>query len=473
MGLRPVDSDVGGAGSGSTGGGGSTAPDVALSEYISIWGDSRTAQNWNTAGYAALARGYAWWAEALSGRVRLSRKYNFGVSGDSIDQLRQRMVNDTANSEGVKPSQVPPSHAVIHIGTNSINSEIPLATCISQLNACIDWLLSKNHVVYVVSEWPRGQVIGGANQAILTSAAQKIMYGYAREIRKLARTKKIKVIDVWPAMADPSSSTAQPRANYLNNDSLHPSIGAGFLTGKLIAQAMQENNAHKIVYVPGSQDLYDATSNKEGCLSPNPMLKGSGGTMASGITGLAPDNWTVTPSAGLSAVGSNVTVTMPDGTKREAYRLVISGTPTTTQGSVMLRIPAKTRVDATGPWLGRVDDGDVLEAWGEVMVNGAHSNFGNVTCNIVSTTSALSALGGTVTGGTGAVTDASFTGDQQWPTNLKQDYYAVARSPELLVTSAHTQFQIEVRAYFLEANVAASLTVDILTAGVRKKTLPV
>lgn len=447
---------------------GATAP--ILMEYISIWGDSRTSQNWNTAGNAATARGYAWWTEALSGRVRLNRKYNFGVSGDSILQLQQRIANDTANADGVKPSQVPPSHAVLHIGTNSINAETALATCMLQLNQIIDWLLSKSHTVYVVCEWPRGQTINGVAKSILTVPAQKIMLGYAREIRKLTRTKKIKVIDVWPMMADPASTTAQPRAGYLNNDSLHPSIGGGFLTGKLITDAMRENDGHRLVFPPGTQDLYDATSNKEGALNNNPMLRGTGGAFAAGASGVAPDGWTMTPSGGLTAVGSNVVVTMPDGSKRDALRIVVSGTPDASSGSVMLRVPTTLRSNASGVWFNKIADGDILEAWGEILVKGDHANFGNVACNITSTSAALSQSGGVVTGGTGTPNLDTFTGDIQWPANLKQDYYAVVRSPELVVTAAHTQFQVEIRAYFLEAAVPVSLTFDIVSGGMRKKT---
>uniref|UniRef100_A0AAU6W039 Chromosome partition protein Smc n=1 Tax=Pseudomonas phage Nican01 TaxID=3138540 RepID=A0AAU6W039_9CAUD len=431
---------------------------AVMMEYLSVWGDSRTAQNWNSTGNAILARGYGWWAEALSGRVRMHLKYNFGVSGDSIQQLLDRINNDTANASGVKPSQVPPSHAVVHIGTNSINAGNSVASCTYQLNQVINWLIGKGHTVYVVSEWPRGLTASG--NAMLTADNQKIMYGYAREVRKLARAKKIKVIDCWPAMADPTLNTAQPRLNYLNGDGLHPSIGAGFLTGKLIAKALEENNAHKIAYPPGSQDQYDATSNKEGVLNTNPMLVGTGGTKATNATGDVPDAWTLTPSTGLSVVSSKITLTMPDGTKREATRLVISGTPAV-NGSVMLRVPNTTRANTTGVWYGKINDGDILEGWAEIQVAGDFVNMSNVTCNLVADTTALSALGGTYTSG-------GSTGDLQWPDNLKQGYSAIIRSPELVVGASHTTFQFEVRAYFLEA-IASSLTVDILSAGVRKK----
>lgn len=426
-------------------------------EYLSVWGDSRTAQNWNSSGSAILARGYAFWAEALSGKVRASIKYNFGVSGDSIQQLLDRMNNDTPNAAGVKPSQVPPSHAVIHIGTNSINAGNSVASCMYQLNQCLNWLTAKGHTIYVVCEWPRG--ITSTGNAMLTADNQKIMYGYAREIRKLTRVRKVKVIDVWPAMADPTLATAQPRLGYLNGDGLHPSIGAGFLTGKLIAKALEENNAHRVCFPLGSEDLYDAVSNKEGCLNPNPMLLGSGGVMASGGSGIAPDGWTVTPGNGLSVVGSQVTITMADGTKREAFRLVISGTASAANANVYVRIPNALRADA--PWLGRINDGDIIEGWAEIIVADGHANMSSVTCNIASDSTALGVQGGLYTGG-------GSTADIQWPDNLKQGYSAIIRSPELTVAAANTKFQFEIRPYFLEA-IPSSLTLDILSGGLRKK----
>lgn len=121
MALRPIDGDVGGAGGGT---GGEAVAEPMLSEYVSVWGDSRTAQNYSngTNEPTPVARSWAWWFEALSQRVRMSKNFNFGVSGDSIAQLWARIEGDVANAYGVKPSQVPAGVAVVLIGTNSVNA---------------------------------------------------------------------------------------------------------------------------------------------------------------------------------------------------------------------------------------------------------------------------------------------------------------------------------------------------------------
>ena len=448
-------------------GGGAT-----LMPYLSAWGDSRTSQNYSSGG-GLLSRGYVFWAELLSGRCRAHQKYNFGVSGDTIAQLYARMSGDVANSKGTLPSEVPPSHAVLFIGTNTVVNYSPsiptLASMMIEYNQCVDWLIARGHTVYVVAEWPRGVGVEG----VLQSANQKLMLAFAQEIRKLALTKKVTVIDCWPAMADPTLATAQPLIGYINGDGVHPTPGSGFITGKLIAEALKQNNARKIGFPVASQGLYDATYNKEGCLNPNPMLRGTAGTLGAvsgtplptAASGTVPDSYTVSPTAGLTYVGSNVTVTMPDGTKRQAYRLVISGTAQTVNGSVMLRIPSALR--ANSPWNGNIADGDVLEGGAEIIVSDGHVNLNAVSCNLITDSTSTSALGGYFSTGS-VLGSGQNSGDTKWPESLIQGYSGIVRSPEYPWISAYTKLQLEVRAYFVEA-AASSLTIDILSAWVRKK----
>lgn len=442
-------------------GGGAT-----LMPYLSTWGDSRTSQNYSSGG-GLLSRGYTFWAELLSGRCRAHQKYNFGVSGDTIAQLYARMSGDVANSKGTLPSEVPPSHAVLFIGTNTVVNYSPsiptLASMMIEYNQCVDWLIARGHTVYVVAEWPRGVGVEG----VLQAANQKLMLAFAQEIRKLALTKKVTVIDCWPAMADPTLATAQPLLGYINGDGVHPTPGSGFLTGKLIAEALKQNNARKIAFPVSSQGLYDATYNKEGCLNSNPMMRGSGGTMSAG-SGIVPDGWTVSlPSGvtGLSCVGSNVTVTMPDGTKRQAYRMVISGTPSVVNGSMILRVPSALR--ANSPWNGNIADGDVIEGGAEIIVSDGHVNLNAVACNLVTDSTSTSSLGGYFSSGS-VLASGQNSADTKWPDSLIQGYSGIVRTPEYPWISAYTKLQFEIRPFFVEA-APCSVTIDILSAWVRKK----
>ena len=442
-------------------GGGAT-----LMPYLSAWGDSRTSQNYSSGG-GLLSRGYVFWAELLSGRCRAHQKYNFGVSGDTIAMLYARMSGDVANSKGVKPSEVPPSHAVLFIGTNTVVNYSPsiptLASMMIEYNQCVDWLIARGHTVYVIAEWPRGVGVEG----ILQSANQKLMHAFAREIRKLALTKKVTVIDCWPAMADPALATAQPLLGYINGDGVHPTPGSGFLTGKLIAEALKQNNARKIAFPASNQGLYDATYNKEGCLNSNPMLRGSGGTMSAG-SGIVPDGWTVSLASGvtgLSCVGSNVTVTMPDGTKRQAYRMVISGTPNVINSSILLRVPSALR--AAAPWNGNIADGDTIEGGAEIIVSDGHVNLNAVSCSLVTDSTSTSSLAGYFSSGS-VLASGQNSADTKWPDSLIQGYSGIVRTPEYPWISAYTKLQFEIRPFFVEI-APCSVTIDILSAWVRKK----
>ncbi|QOC57893.1 GDSL-like lipase [Pseudomonas phage phiK7B1] len=441
---------------GGTGGGGPVAPfDVLpLSHWLSVWGDSRTEQNWNSARNALLCRGYAFWAELLSRRVRVHKKYNFGKSGDDISQLYARMTADTPNDQGVKPSEVPAGPAVLFIGTNSIMQDLPLATLLSQLAQCIAWLKSKGHRVFVVADYPRG--LG----SIMSVNEQKLMASYVDAIRQLAVTDKdIRVIDPWPYAADPSVSTCIPLTGMVNPDGLHPSPGFGFIIGKLLAEAFKEAGFRKIVFPAGGQSLYDSVLNPKGNLIKNPNFSVTQAAAATPttITGVVPTDWSLTLGAGLSLVGSVVTVTMPDGTKRKAWRATITGTTASDFLGLQVR---QGSLDVS-----RVAEGDILEGHFECLVNDTPVNLISPSCNVATNDTATSALGGATTSGTNK--------DLTIPADVATGFYGITRAPEyvhqnLTTGGVATTLAFECRPYFGPAG-TVNVVIDFLSASLRKK----
>lgn len=433
---------------------GGTGDSLPLSYWLSVWGDSRTEQNWNSARNAILCRGYAYWAELLSGRVRVHKKYNFGKSGDDISQLYARMTADTANDQGVKPSEVPAGPAVLFIGTNSVMQDLPLETLMTQLLQCITWLKGKGHKVFVVADYPRG--LG----SIMSVNEQKLMNSYVDAIRALALTDKdIRVIDPWPYAADPSVNTCVPLTGMVNPDGLHPSPGFGFIIGKLLAEAFEEAGFRKIVFPAGSQGLYDSVLNPKGNLIKNPNFSVTQDAAATPttITGVVPTDWNLTLGAGLSLVGSVVTVKLPDGTKRKAWRATITGTTATDFLGLQVR-QGSLKVS-------RVAEGEILEGHFEYIVGDNPVNLISPACNVATNDNATSALGGATTGGTNK--------DLTIPEDVATGFYGITRAPEyvhqaLTTTSVATTLAFECRPYFGTAG-TVNVTIDFLSASLKKK----
>lgn len=431
------------------GGGGDSLP---ASQWLSVWGDSRTEQSWNTNRTGLTARGYPFWAESLSRRVRVHKKYNFGLSGDDIAELYARMIGNVPNDQGMHPNDVPPGPAVLLIGTNSITADLPLADLMTQLGQCITWLKEHGHMVFLVAEYPRG--IG----SILSTNEQKLMNSYVDSIRRLAITDKdIRVIDPWPYAADPSVNTCIPLAGMVNGDGLHPTPGFGFVIGKLLAEAFKEAGMRKVIFPGGGQGLYDSVLNPRGNLIQNPNFSVTQAAPGTGnITGVVPSNWTITlADTALSCVGSVVTVTLPDGTKKKAWRAVITGTASADYSGLQVR---QGSLDAT-----RVADGEIVEGHFEVMVQDTPVNLLSCTCNIATASSATSTFGGLTTGGSGSPNPKDLT----IPPDVATGFYAVSRAPEYTHATGNT-LAFECRPYFGNAG-TVNVTIDFISASMKRK----
>lgn len=449
-----------------TSGTGSGSGTGTIGRYVSVWGDSRTAQNWSSSTNptvpAPLARSWLWWSEALSmGRVRMTHRYNFGVSGDSIAQLRARIENDTANAAGVKPSQVPAGPAVILIGTNTIKTGTQtIAQMMADVNAIIAWLQSKGHIVFLVAEWPRGLNTTAGQDAILTADSAALMYAYHKELLALNSKKNVYVVNPWDSMIDPTKGAlAQPLTGMVNVDGLHNCPANGFLTGKRLAVAYEKAGLKRTCFGDAGTDLWN-TLNPRGLQNKNPnfqvgtggSIQATGGTI-SGPTSANPNipqDWSLSVQGGMTAVGSFVQITLEDGSLRQAYRVVVSGTPTSTAQNMMLR--QSGLYDAA-----KQAAGDVLEGFCEYRIAAGHKNLAAVGVSITNGVAANTSYGGLV-----------LTGDPAMNAQATEGFQALAQSNEFTTVSGTNALNFEIRAYFCEA-VETSLTVDFLCAGLRKK----
>jgi hypothetical protein len=416
---------------------------LALSALIVPWTDSRGAQNWtySTTLPSPLSRGYLWRAEARSRRFRLDHKYSQAVSGDSIKQLRARMANDTVNAYGVKPSQVPPSLAFVLIGTNTGQAysaatsgtvEAYVADMLVDVNWCLDWLLAKGHGVILCAEWPRGQT-EAPQTAYLTPDAQRVMYLYANGLRQIVR-KNVAVINVLPRTLDMTKTDYTPLPNMLNGDFLHNSPGIAEITSQEI---------ERVAPFFGLPELSFSTA---AALNSNPaLLLGAGGTLGSNATGVVPEGYTLSASTGLAVVGSFTQVYVK-GELRNAFKMVVSGTPTSANASAILR---------QSGLISKVVAGDTVEGWQEVFIGPGSVNFSSAGLMVDTALSATRLHGG-----------LSISGDLICPVEVPQ-HYEVARTNYGTLATLPASLSFQFGAYFTLA-AASSLTMYILSAALVK-----
>jgi hypothetical protein len=423
---------------------------VYHSHMIVPWGDSRSAQNWNTNTVppSVLARSWLWWTETLSQRVRVNVDYMQGVSGDRMVDLLNRIQQDSVPAGGFgtkKPSEVPPCIAALLCWTNSVNAGTPLVDLLAQTNAVLDYLLARGHKVILIAEWPRGAA--GQTDGSLTADNQKLLLATHNAL--------LYIVDVWPRVADPASVNAYPLPNMLNPDNLHNSPGIAMITGQEITRVLvEELKLPRLKMTTSSNtDIYDAVLQPHGNIISNPMLITPGGTVGTNATAgtAVPLGYTLSATAGLTVSGAFVTITLPDGSKRKGYQMTVSGTPTTAGfGTAGLR--------QTG-LLSKVAANDILEANYEFYVADGHANFGSPSLRIDNAVNAGQCQGGLV-----------ITGDNITPTEAVRAFYGVARTPDKEIgPTLPASLAFEMRAYFTIPNVAVSLTMTFLSASLRKK----
>lgn len=423
--------------------------------YLYLFGDSRSYQatSYTTTVPGPRAASPFWWAEALSQCVTLDYRYNQGVSGDEVGQLKTRIESNTANAYGFGPDDLPePGVVSLLIGTNDITGAVAaggktyIDTVLTNHLWIVNWCLGKGHKVVVWAEWPRGG---------LSADEQKLMQYYARKLRlQYLNMANVFVIDIWPEAAIASDTTGAAIAGLLNADELHTSPGIGQLAGRHLAYVLVNKMGLPVRQrrTGTNADVYDAALNPRGNIAGNPMLRGTAGTLGSGATGVAPDGWTLDASSGLAVVGSQETIVV-NGTLRDAYKMVISGNATANNAYARLR---------RSGLISSINAGDILEANCEVLVDNGHVNFGAPAMVIDPGVTADQVHGG-----------LTVTGDRSPPAAIVEGFYAVPRSERYTTPGTPpASMAVDYRVRFVQGDsgtpVASSATIYFLSTSFRK-----
>lgn len=234
--------------------------------------------------------GTSWlgWARAyLNDRLDIPLDRVFAVSGHTTRHLIEHQLQQALGTNA--------DLAFVHIGTNDLFQNVPVATIITNLKNIYDAFLKNGTAVVAIPVRLR-------NGASYTDwgGMQRLMQ-VNRWIAQYARTKQgIIVADPNPIMSD--GQTGQALSKYFR-DGLHDNAASAQVMGKVVADVL------KPLFVPMEEstycrfDTYHATHNPYGNLLPGGTFHDTGGGTSKSATGTVAAGWN---GAGQDAGGASV-----------------------------------------------------------------------------------------------------------------------------------------------------------------------
>jgi len=314
-------------------------------------------------------RGPQFWTAALTNaRVRFPLEYDYSAAGSNTQKLIEEQL--------VSVLSCPASGVVMLTGTNDITTTgRTLAQSLAAYRHIFRSLLAAGKLVFVFAELPQtGSVRTTAQRGHLMAIRSYLKYTAPAEFSNAI------VVDAWPDMADASVATIGSRQTPLvmrENDHLHPGPCGAYFMGKALADAINAIYPSRDPLAHSSADQWDASANPYGCINENPAMLGTGGTiLAAGggtMSGPVADSYYVQTASASDVTGDFSKTTSADG-QTTRQRLVLSGTPSSTNPEVILEQYGSTM-------LSRIAAGDALELFAGVSC-GTSTNLKGIMAQI-------------------------------------------------------------------------------------------
>lgn len=299
---------------------------------VGLFGDSRAALNHmpfgDSATPAALAaissqdykpnKGFAYFAEMLSGgRIEFPRAGNYGITGNTSLQMATR-----ASAAAAAIAAAGCTWVVIVGGTNDAPNGVTFAQTLAAYDQTEAAFRAQGVAVLWLAEYPRGHASATGNR--LSGSQLQDHYGRHRALLGRANGITVHALDTMLYLSDGAAATAGDIRTNATYDGLHLNGQGSYWVGSQIAQFFIGRLPARD-FLPGNNaDLWSA-SNPGGSITGNPCLAGSGGTLASGVTGSLADGF------GQGALPAGLSLAMSKGVDangRAYQQAVISGTPT-------------------------------------------------------------------------------------------------------------------------------------------------
>lgn len=195
-----------------------------------------------------------------------------GIAGNTTQMLLDRLQTDVIDTG----AQV----AVIMLGTNDVHAQIDENVTIANMQSIVNQLVAAGMKVILTPITYRGD-----NHPNYTVKIDIINAAYADIAANNANVGISSTFDEFNAIA-----IDDLRGEEVTIDRLHPNSSGAYLMGKVISQALDSN----------LQSTYPTNTTQ---LVTNSQLTGTGGHVAIGATGQAPDNFSVFYAQPISGVG--------------------------------------------------------------------------------------------------------------------------------------------------------------------------
>lgn len=323
---------------------------------VAIIGDSITAQC--TGDNGTENYGYLSNAQRQSdARFVFPLANNFGVGGDTTDQIRVRTPLVVASGAGL---------VIMLGGTNDRTSGLTVDQSMTNYKYMRDQFIAAGQFVICVVPMPRGDQRNTLTKSKVLTASQMVDAIRYREriLREMPKDGCV-VVDTWPTFADLASSTGEVIQGY-THDGLHPSPTGAFLLGSLIAAEIKKLLPLVPILPYGNSDIYNSATNPFGLVTVNPMMLGVTGAPAAGGFGDLADGWKGVNTGGASGATRTYSKVVKNG--KTWQQVVYGGSTISDTKPARVDLLLQTGLDA------KIVPGGIYEVVGEYEID-AGSNF--------------------------------------------------------------------------------------------------
>lgn len=299
---------------------------ACLGDSISQHNTINAATNWTGQyGNRYISFGYLSWLRFLSNQAfDFDGNSNFGVVGDTLPLIQAR--TDVALAA---------SDAGTWFVMGGINdTALTIGQSQDALRSIVQKILNAGRIVVLMVPPPSGD--SGNTGQRMTATRLKVFNAFRRwMLYTYSSAPGVYVVDMWPALGD-FTSTIGDNIVGRTYDGLHPSPEGAFRMAKMLLPVVNLIFPKRNFLPSSSSDLYDATDNPKGCVTPNPYLTGTAGTAGTGGSGNIADSWSGTNSGltGLTRVYSKIAaatgfggVLYDGGITKDWQQCVIGNTP--------------------------------------------------------------------------------------------------------------------------------------------------
>lgn len=245
--------------------------------------------------------------------------HNKGSSGDTIAGLKARFKADVMDLE--------PDICFLHIMTNSIANDVPLADLKADFIDIVERGLSAGIVMHVTTVLPRNDDDGNDWDNDTQRFVMIQMNQFIREYisQQQARGESVMFCDFYEIARDHFGTNAYDMASNNTGDGLHTHGRGGLVLGYAQAAPFESYGIKNMDrhYKSVLTDLFDASANPYGNCAHNPDLSGTGGLLSDG-TGSLPDDYRLTHQSGSNSTCVASVVDAPDGGEGKAIKLTIT-----------------------------------------------------------------------------------------------------------------------------------------------------